>query len=234
MSDCWSEDAALAQVRLACGRIAGGAAAIVEAHNFGVAEGPHERPWTAAYHGEAVWIYAESLPRSYQHSIMTLFEISAATMAEQSIPARLAEDWMIVNEYLEAATAAISAWLDSDVSASARSQPRRTPRIEGPAPMVIRFDALAGLATIEGASRLERAALAVQQHVKAPTIVALDPVERHLLNRVAAGVAIVDLAVELNYSERSMYRALASLWKKLGVRDRKQGLSRAATEGLLD
>ena len=164
---------------------------------------------------------------------MTLFEISAATMAEQSIPARLAEDWMIVTEYLEAASAAISAWLDSDASASSRSQPRRIPTIEGPAPMVIRFDALARLTTIEAASRLERAALAAQQHVKAPVVV-LDPAERHLLNRVAAGVSIVDLALEFNYSERSMYRALASLWEKLGVPDRKQGLSRATTEGLLD
>lgn len=37
----FSEAQLHAQVRLACGRIAGGAVAIVEAHHHGVVEGPH-------------------------------------------------------------------------------------------------------------------------------------------------------------------------------------------------
>lgn len=229
-----SSDLLLAQVRMACGRIAGGAAAIVEAHGFGVPEGPHGRPWTSAYHREAVHIYAESLSRSYQHDIAELFGSSADTMTEQSIPARLAEDWLIVTEYLRVASATITEWLVTKGGATQHPEPVRTPPIKGPTPMVIRFDALARLTTSEGASRLERAALAVQQHVEVPAPEVLDSRERHLLTRVAAGATIAELAAELAYSERSMYRALAQLWNKLGVPGRDEGLRKAAAEGLLD
>ncbi len=43
-------DPPLARVHLACGRVAAGARATVEAYGFGVPEGPHPEPWTAAYH----------------------------------------------------------------------------------------------------------------------------------------------------------------------------------------
>ena len=100
-------------------------------------------------------------------------------------------------------------------------------------PMVIRFDLLARLTTSEGARLLERGAVAVRDHmdVSLPT---LDDVERHMLNRLNAGTAIADMAAELGYSERSMYRSLARLWDKLGVPDRKEGIRRAAEGGLLD
>ena len=63
---------------------------------------------------------------------------------------------------------------------------------------------------------------------------AIDPNDRHLLMRVAAGMRIVDLAEELGYSERTMYRMLARLWEQLGVEGRSAGLLRASDEGLLN
>ena len=74
------------QAHLACGRIAGVAQAIVEAHRFSKPAGPHERPWTAEYHREAVKIYGKALPRSYQRNIGTVFAHSAEVMGELSIP----------------------------------------------------------------------------------------------------------------------------------------------------
>ncbi len=44
----------------------------------------------------------------------------------------------------------------------------------------------------------------------------------------------MDLAAEMNCSERTVYRALASLWKKLGVSSREDGVRRVVSERLLD
>ena len=225
-----------AQVRVACGRIAGGAAAIVEAHRLGVSEGPHERPWTLDYHRDAVHIYSESLPSWYQGDIAALFGRCVETMARCSIPARLAEDWVIVTDYLVSARIAILDWL-----ASMDSRPRRcasasasTVTEQEKPPSVIWFDALARLTTTDGARRLEQAAIAVRHHMEAPAPAMLDDRELELLKRLADGVAIADLAAEMSYSERSIYRALANLWKKLGVPGRKEGVKKAALDGLLD
>ena len=100
--------------------------------------------------------------------------------------------------------------------------------------MVIRFDSLARLTTSDGARRLEQAAISVRQQMEAPVPEVLDERELELLKRLADGVAITDLAGEMGYSERSVYRALANLWKKLGVPGRKEGVLKAASVGLLD
>ena len=100
-------DLEYARVHLACGRIAGGAGGIAQAHHFGVPEGPHEHPWTEPYHREAVHLYAESLPPSYQCDVGALFSQSADAMDRRQIPARLAGHWAIVAAYLRNASAAI-------------------------------------------------------------------------------------------------------------------------------
>ena len=70
--------------------------------------------------------------------------------------------------------------------------------------------------------------------MEAPVPEVLDERELELLKRLAAGVAIADIAAEMGYSERSVYRALANLWKKLGVPGRNEGVQKAASVGLLD
>ncbi len=45
---------------------------------------------------------------------------------------------------------------------------------------------------------------------------------------------IVDIAAELSYSERSIYRELAKLWKVLGVQDRVEGLRKATSKGWIN
>lgn len=224
------------QVFMACGRIAGSAAAIVSAHALGIPEGPHERPWTPGYHRDAVHVYAESLPSSYQSDVAALFGRSARTMAGCSIPARLAGDWVIVAGYLEAARAAILEDLarrEPNPHSRASASGLRVEQQDAP-PMVIHFDALARLTTQDGARRSERAALAVRQHMETPMPLSLDADNRHLLKRVAAGVPVADIAEEAGYSERTMYRALSRLWDHLGVQDRAEGLRRATEQGLLD
>lgn len=225
---------ALARVQLACGRIAAAADSLQEAYRFGVSEGPHPEPWSVAYHREAVLVYADSLPWSYQRDIARLFHDSADIMANQSIGAHLAEDWAIVSRYLRAAFTAIEDWMASDASASRRSEPPVTPGLGSAAPRLIHFDALAQLTTSDGARRLGRATLAVQRHFEADLPPSLESSERLVLRRLAAGLPIADVAHEMGYSERSLYRQLSSLWEKLGVSGRVAGLHKATAEGLLD
>ena len=225
---------AMTQLRLACGRIASGARAIAEAHRFGVPEGPHDELWAAAYHREAVHVYGESLPRSYQRDIASLFSHSADALAETTIPTSLAEDSLIVAGYMRSACAAIVSWLDAEPGGLEAPEPSEPPEIDDHMPVVIHFDRLAALTTRQGACRLERAAVAVQHHVGTPPVPALDGGQQRLLQGVASGAPIVDLAAEFGYSRSSMYRELSKLWRALGVSDRAHAIRKAAEAGLLD
>lgn len=224
-----------AQVRVACGRIAGIEAAIVEAHRLGVAEGSHECPWTLGYQREAAYVF-ECLPAWYESDVAALFGRCAEIMDRCSIPARLAQDWAIVTECLVSTRRSILERL----AATGPDPRRRTSSLVGPIgeletpPFAIHFDALAAMTTTDGAMRLEQAANAVGRYMDAPAPQILDDREQELLKRLADGEAIADVAAEMGYSERSIYRALASLWKKLGVPGRKEGIQKVALEGLLD
>ena len=182
---------------------------------------------------EAISVYAAALPVSYQRDVASLFRHCADSMARQSIPASIAQDWLIVSEYLTNACDIIVDRLESQFG-QARAGSGELPGIDDHEPVVVHFDRLAALTTTEGALRLERAALAVKGHVGGGATNALDDEQVRLLRAVASGAAIVDLAADLGYSQRSMYRALSALWRALGVPDRVQGIRKAAAEGLLD
>jgi hypothetical protein len=186
-----------------------------------------------AYMGEAISVYAAALPVSYQRDVASLFRQCADSMARQRIPVGLAEDWLIVSEYLINASDTIMDLLPPQRD-PVRAHPSDQPVVDDHEPAVVRFDRLAALTTREGALRLERAALAVKSHVVGGVPNTLDGEQLRLLKAVASGAAISVLAADFGYSERSMYRALAVLWRALGVPDRIQGIRKAAVEGLLD
>ena len=226
---------ALSQVRMACGRIVGVAQAIARVYRLRAASEGTLVPWTEEYHREAVHIYSMSLPRSYQRDFAVLFRDSVETMAAMSIPASLADDWVIIKQYLTQASLSIEQWLASEGSKSARRAKIPASEMEeSTPPEIIRFELLAALTTSERVERLERAALAVQGHVNVQSLATLSDEERHLLNMAASGVKIADMAAELCCSERSLHRKLAKLWTTLGVPDRDEGLRKAASEGLID
>jgi DNA-binding NarL/FixJ family response regulator len=60
----------------------------------------------------------------------------------------------------------------------------------------------------------------------------LNDAETTLLRAVATGRTIVDLARELNYSERTVRRRLQNTYIKLGVRNRSAAIAAAARLGL--
>ena len=198
-------------------------------------EGPHLEPWTAAYHRKAVYVYAESLPLSYQRRIASLFIHGAEAMGTIDIPSELADDWLIVKVYLHNASSAIADWLVAARKRSPEARQTPSPEIDDEQPpRVIHYDRLVALTTIDGARRLERAAIAVQRHIGAPSAPMLDNSQRRLLNMLAGGTAIVDMAEDLGYSERTIYRALDRLYVALGVADRLQAVRKATTESLLE
>ncbi len=195
----------------------------------------HTQPWTDEYQRDAVSVFVTYLPASYQLAVGGFFCRSSEVMADQTVPGHLVEDWMIVMRYLDSVATAVLAHYADSQSDKLKPFVRHVAEaaVSESLPMVVRFDLLARLTSSEGARRLERAAVAVRDHMDAP-LPALDDIERAMLIQLKAGVAIVDIAAELGYSERSMYRSLARLWDKLGASDRKEGIRRATEEGLLD
>ena len=207
---------------------------MLECYRFGVPEGPHSEPWTAEYHREAVHVYSESLPWSYQRDIAKLFRDSLSAMAGFSIPSELAEDWAIVAAYMREAAITVEDWLASDGPRPDRSGPAVSPELTAGTPRVVHWDALAGLTTRDGTRRLKDACVAVKQYLDSEASPALKSAERLMLERLVSGKAIADVASEMGYSERSMYRELARLWDKLGVSGRAAGVHKATAEGLID
>ena len=207
---------------------------MLEAYRFGVPEGPHRAPWTAEYHREAVLVYNESLPWSYQRDVARLFRDSERAMAGRLIPSDLAGDWAIVTAYMREAAGSIEDWLASDGPPPQRSGPAGSPELTLDNPRVVHWDALAGLTTQDGTRRLKNACVAVKQYFDAEAPQSLDASERVMLERLASGAVIADLAAELGYSERSMYRELSKLWDKLGVSGRAAAVHKATAEGLID
>ena len=223
-----------ALARLACGRIAGSARAVLEAYELGVVEGPHEFPWDPRFHRDAVPVYAAALPPSYQLRVEEFFRLSSEAMANETIPGRLSEDWTIVRTYMDSLSSALAAYYEIPQTEpqEASVTPSGETGVGELVPMVVRFDLLARLTTSQGARRLERAAVTARDHM-ADSPPDLDDVELQILVRLNAGTPIVDIAAELGFSERSMYRSLARIWNKLGVSGRDQGIRRAVEGGLL-
>ena len=209
---------------------------MLEAFRFGVPEGPHSEPWTPEYHRESVHVYNESLPWSYQRDIAKLFRDCLSAMAGCLIPSELAEDWAIVTAYMREAAGSIEDWLASGEPRLDRSGPEVSAELELMAdiPRVVHWDALARLTTQDGIRRLKNACVAVKQYFDAEAPPSLEASERLMLERLASGAAIADVAAELGYSERSMYREMSKLWDKLGVSGRAAAVRKATAEGLID
>jgi DNA-binding NarL/FixJ family response regulator len=64
--------------------------------------------------------------------------------------------------------------------------------------------------------------------------VRLREAERRWLSRLAAGVAVADLADEEGYSSREMFRLLAASYRRIGATNRHEAIALAAMSGCLD
>lgn len=220
-------------LELACSRILSASRAMARAYDFDISPGPHDEPWTAAYHRDAVNHYAQALPRSYQIDIESLFRHCAQSMNQGTVPASLAEDWTIIKSYLTNAADSIAEMLhSSDLRRFETAYEGSIDTSEEPPP-VVRYDRLAALTTQAGSQRLESAAPAVHAHAATGPGPELDDDQRRLLEGVSAGLSVSDLAAQFGYSQRSIFRELSKLWDTLGVPDRTHGLRKAEEQGLI-
>jgi hypothetical protein len=207
---------------------------MARAYDFNVSPGPHDEPWTAAYHRDAVGLYAEALPPSYQVDIESLFRHCAESMDQGSIPASLAGEWVIVRSYLANAADSIAEMLEGGNLRPPEPVSGGGVDTSEEPPPVVRYDRLAALTTQAGALRLESAASAVQTHTAGGPGPELDDDQRRLLEGVSAGLSVSELAAQFGYSRRSIFRELSRLWDALGVPDRARGLRKAEEQGLLE
>jgi DNA-binding NarL/FixJ family response regulator len=67
-----------------------------------------------------------------------------------------------------------------------------------------------------------------------PSPVDLNSQEMHWIRALAAGATVSELADEVGYSERELYRLLKRLYARLGVERRSEALVRAGTLGLVN
>lgn len=224
----------LERVQLACDKIVDGAYSIHEAYEFGAEEGGHCEPWSGEYHRHAVEVYGQCLTWQYQHDVGELYSDSLDAMSECSVPVEIASDWLVIMSYLREASQSIRGWLKERRSSGSPTGGVHGPRVTARTPSVIRFDKLAALTTPQDVSRLEDAAVSVQNYLHSPTPIVLDGELLRVLRSVASGASVAELAEEYGYSQRSMYRRLKRLWRILGATNRTQGLRKAAADGLLD
>ena len=217
-------------VRICSTRILGLANSIVQAHDLGVEPGTHRSPWTLAYQQQAVDVYLETLPPTYLADLGVNFDACADMLEGHDPPEVVRGHWDIIASYLRSTAFAIRCHPGLESDAEVATDPRL---IDRETPGVMRFDRLAELMHRDGALELAQAARAVRDHTVRVRESDLSDEELAWLQRLTAGAPVIDVATEYGYSLRSMHRALAKLWLKMGVETRSQGLALAAQRGWL-
>ena len=162
--------------------------------------------------------------------VASLIHHRVEVLEAQRISAHYAEDWLIVIQFMRNFRDALATL----GPAGGESEPSAWPGVEGRLPSVLRVDRLAELTTTEGARCLAGAADAVRLHLAGVSVALLTDEQRGLLMAMASGRPVADLADELGYSRRSMYRHLSKLWETLDASGPIEGMLKAAARGLLN
>lgn len=92
----------------------------------------------------------------------------------------------------------------------------------------------AAVAAAEGRVLLPVSALDGLAGVDPHAALRVTPEERRWLAALAHGATVVRIADDFGYSERAMFRRLADLYSRLGVKNRDEAISAAHRAGLLD
>ena len=207
-------------------RVASFGRSLQDAHALGLGPGPFDDLSTRKFHDEAIKMYAETLPWSYLLAIAERFLTAARQMTARAAPLELADEWILIVDYLRSAGASMLA---------AAPDPHPEPNdlnLIASTPTVMPFDRLATLASPQGASSLLEAASAVASVIASEAEVSpLLEQEVALLEHLLAGDRIVDIAEQYGYSERTLHRKLNEIWQRLGANSRVDGLALAAAKG---
>ena len=203
---------------------------IERAWEIGIPHGEHREPWTMGFQEVAVRIYLETVPASYAIKVALVFKCCSQGMLVTGHPAEAAEDWRIVASYLETVSDSIFQRLGT----GADETQIESGALRASAPGVVRYDKIAALLHPEGVRRQLEAANSVSRGCLDAHSVLLEAEELAWIRSLAEGCHVVDLGVAHGLSTRNMYRNLATLWRKLGVDNRIQGVAYAARMGWLE
>jgi len=202
--------------------------AIEQAHDFGIGPGIIDDACSLRFQRAAVEYYSESLPWSYLVPLAVNFDGCAKVMAGWAPPEAIRKQWLSVLRYLRSARTAICEQAPAETELDGD---RLSANLSPITPPVMPFAKLALLLSPTGATDLIAAASSVEQACGKSEKCPLSEQEIQLLQAIASGSSIVDLALSSGYSERSMYRALSQTWQKMGVGGRTAGMRLAASSG---
>ncbi len=202
------------------------AEAIDQAHRFEIGPGDHTEAWSLEFQQQAVHIYASVLPWSYLLGLASGFRNATQLMDRLDGPTTAAIEWTRMRTYLSSAAQAIY----DDAPPNVDAAPKTADQLLAQTPPVMPFDRLALILSTEGAATLRATGAAIEgccAETLAPDPSPLTDQEADWLGQLASGIRTLDIARESGYSERSLYRALADLYKRLGVRNRQEALTLA-------
>lgn len=232
-------------VATAAERIAAYGASIREAHQLGHGPGTINELWTHEYQEKAMQVYTQTIPWPYLTNLADQFKAAAREMTVAAAPGGIGHEWFIVTEYLRAAS-------DVILALAPPSEGHRTTILASSTPSVMQFGLLAEIASVAGAEELHAAGSTVRlaMRIGAPNasnsqavvrvetegtqpIELLSAHESTLVRRLISGGKVADIAIDLGYSERTLYRQLKSIWKRVGAKSRSAGIAKIVAEGWL-
>lgn len=252
---CWGQGATEfecgSRIEVAARAVISYCDAIAEAYDYGVEVGPDVEPWQRPFAASFVHALARALPESFVRSVAAHFEEAI-------------EERRSLRRERELGPSPFFAFLQHVVSVERELHGPRQPaaRVDGipidRAPSVIPYGPLAALTAPEGLRTLRIAAerstaqCSTSQRSTAQgwtaacsdaecdvatprtSLPAPGFEEVQILRALAAGEKVVDLAVRLGYSQRTVYRRLSRVWRELGVSSTVEGIAAATRAGWLD
>ena len=201
---------------------------LAEAHSLGVTPAAEDEPWRFAFQQSAARIYGKSLPSSYLTNLAANFRACLEAMAVVSAPQKVAAEWTIVSAYLLNTVDALQA---CNVRLEQAIPQKDVSLMEDRTPSVMPFATLASLCTVAGAEQLRAAGFSVASSLENLADAPLSTTETQMVNLLLDGARVVDVARLLGFSEREVYRQLKTLWRRLGVSGRTEGIGLCVREG---
>ncbi len=220
-------------VGLAAERIASFARSISEAHTLGHGPGTIDELWTSDFQEKAMHVYTLTIPWDYLINLADHFQATHRHMIVIGSPTHISEEWLITAEYLRTASEVILAFAPP----LSNIEPRP---LESATPSVMQFGLLGEAASTAGAANLEASASVVCETIRtlSPNGGAaenpLNTNEIRALHLLIAGDKITEASHKLGYSPRTLNRQLERIWKRLGVKNRNEGIALAVRRGWLE
>lgn len=200
--------------------------AIEQAHDLGHGPGECDEPWSLEFQVEAIEIYRTTVPWEFLIELSSGFRDGCAQMRDRPSGAD-GDAWLLVRTDFESAAEAI----DRAAPLPLVAADVRAGDLDPDPPSVLSYELLGRAISARGAEQLTAAAAEVERSCRDLRSSPLSDEEVVWLESLIAGDKVLDVAVAAGCSERQMHRALAELWRRLGVDGRTEGIALAVAQG---